>query len=396
MTSTFNVLQLHNFHRERKGGAPEVIRREAAMLGNAGHDVTLFSVDSEDHVNTSQLKQASAIIWNREVQRRLGELVDRNRPDVAHLHTPFPFMSPSVVETLHRRSIPVVMTSHSFRIPCVGTTLERNGEPCELCVGTSLRLPAVKYGCYQNSKAKSVVAAAASALAKQRHVFDGQVSLHLALTPWGKDILIRDGIPASNVSVHPNFVPEPDVEPRNDRNGFLYVGRLVPEKGVGTLVNAWNLLGGDAPALHIVGNGPMREHLENQSTSGNVTFHGSVENREALQMMAETEALIFPSLWREGIGVSWIEALAMGTPVIYSNPGNFSELLDSHNAGMAFDVGNPEALAAAVEKFGAASVTERSAMADNGRSAYRSEYSESAALSRLVSAYERVAGSPTL
>jgi len=378
------ILQLHNRHVDH-GGAVEVVHRERELLESAGHAVDTYWVESRVHLERSRLRQAAAATWNVEARREVEKRISDFAPDVLHLHTPFPFMSTSVLRAAREAKLAVVMTSHAFRIMCPKGTLERDGNPCEKCVGTTFRLGAVRHACYHGSRLDSGALALSSALQRGQGAFTELVDLHLALTSFSASILERDGIPADKIVVHPHIVPVIETA-RTTRSGYVYVGRLVPEKGVGTLIDAWHGLGSTAPELTIVGDGPDRSSLETRAPD-TVRFVGRLDSQTAMKMVARAEALLFPSEWREGLGLSWVEALGLRTPVIYSDVGNFSTLLDGYRAGLSFPTGDAAALAQVVRTFMQTNGTDRIAFGDNGRLAYERDYSSAAGLQRLINIY---------
>ena len=114
-------------------------------------------------------------------------------------------------------------------------------------------------------------------------------------------------------------------EIRRDANGpiVLFVGRLVPYKGVHVLLEA--LTGLDAVAL-IVGEGPMRARLAARASelgvAGKVRFLGSVDDNELAALYRACDVFVLPSVTRqEAFGVVQLEAMAAGKPVVSTDVG---------------------------------------------------------------------------
>ena len=134
-----------------------------------------------------------------------------------------------------------------------------------------------------------------------------------------------------------------------------YVGRLVPEKGLETLLEALAQLQEGEPArqlsLTLVGDGPSLATLQRQVThlglGGRVTFLGPMTPEEVAEQLCTFHALVLPSrttpVWREQLGRVLLEAMAAGVPVIGSDSGAIPEVIDQ--AGLLFPEGDARALA---------------------------------------------------
>lgn len=146
------------------------------------------------------------------------------------------------------------MTLHNYRLLCVNALFFREGRVCEDCLGC-LPWRGVVHGCYRDSWTASVVVAGMLAVHRALRTWD-LVDRYIALTDFARRKFLEAGLPPEKVVVKPNFV-HPDPGPGEGRGGYaLFVGRLSPEKGVGTLLKAWKRLGGKVP-LKIVGDGPI-------------------------------------------------------------------------------------------------------------------------------------------
>ncbi len=129
----------------------------------------------------------------------------------------------------------------------------------------------------------------------------------------------------------------------------LFVGRLVPEKGVGELLGAVRMWD-KRITLVIVGTGPMEKKV--QETEGkiqNLIFLGKVNNEKLPSYYSASDLAIVPSVHEEGFGRVILEALACGTPVVGANRGAIPEAMNN-SVGELIDV-TPENIKGSVENF---------------------------------------------
>ncbi|MGR9049838.1 glycosyltransferase family 4 protein [Halobacillus faecis] len=113
-----------------------------------------------------------------------------------------------------------------------------------------------------------------------------------------------------------------------------YVGRLAPEKGLGTLMNVAKALPHDINKnIHwlIVGDGPLRNHLQSVAPH-NMTFAGYQDGESLARIYASSTLFVFPSA-TETFGNVVLESLSSGTPVIAANAGGVKEILDHGKTG---------------------------------------------------------------
>ena len=123
---------------------------------------------------------------------------------------------------------------------------------------------------------------------------------------------------------------------RNDKvktTRFAFTGRLVDWKAVDLLLDAFKIVAQNRDVhLDIVGDGPMRQSLQNQAASqgisDHVTFHGWVPQKHLPDRLREADVLVLPSLYECG-GAVVLEAMACGLPVIASDWGGPADYLDS-------------------------------------------------------------------
>lgn len=319
------ILQIHNQYRQ-PGGEDAVVDAEAALLRSAGHDLRQFVMRNPP----GQLESATRLAaspWNLAAARRVRTLVESFGPDVAHVHNTWFSLSASVLAMLHKLGVPVVMTLHNYRFTCANALLFRNGAPCEICVGQH-PWNAVRFRCYRDSVASSTVAATAITVNSQLGAWVRNVDLFLALTEFARGRFIAAGLPSDRIRVKPNFVddPGPRPSPPSASSTVLYVGRISPEKGLHIALEAWASAAPPDLELAVIGDGPQRAELDHGGWP-RVRFLGRLPPEDMRRHMLEARALLFPSLWYEGLPMVILEAFAAGLPVLGSDIGSVAEVL---------------------------------------------------------------------
>lgn len=279
----------------------------------------------------------------------------------------------------------MVHTLHNYRLLCVKASLYRDGRPCEDCIGKSLRLPGIVHGCYRGSRCGSAAATASMLLHWRLGTWSYAVDRFIALSQFAHDKLVQGGLPAEKVAVKTNAL---DYDPgaREGAGGYLaFVGRFTDEKGIPTLLDCWRR-SKDLPLLRIVGSGPLeREVREAASQMKNVEWLGPLPSDRAVEVIGNAMALICPSHWYEGMPRVAVEAFAVGTPIIASRLGTFSEMIDEGRTGALFEATNGSALAASIRSYIGYPLQR---MRLHARREFQLKYSGEANVARLLEIYK--------
>lgn len=326
------VVIAHNrYSSAQPSGENTMVDTEIAQLGAAGIRVVPF-LRSSDEIGTMSLPSKALLpispIWAPSAQRDLAALLDAERPDVLHLHNPYPLLSPWVVRTAHKHGVPVVQTIHNYRHVCVAATFYRDGAICHDCVGKRVATPAITHACYRGSRAQSVIMA--TALAAHRGTWHS-VDRFIALTTGIADYLREYGIAEDRITIKPNAIDNPGEPPAGSGAGFLFVGRLSPEKGLGLLLDAWRRHpDGSLGTLRIIGDGPERPLAESAAAArADIEFLGPRDPSAVRATMRDSAVVIAPSTWHDVLPTVIIEALANARPVLGTNLGGIPYLIGS-------------------------------------------------------------------
>jgi glycosyltransferase involved in cell wall biosynthesis len=343
-----HILSIHNTYQVR-GGEDESRESEERLLREMGQWVDAYEETNQRVKTLSSMQIAARTIWSTESYNIVKQRLARSSYDIVHVQNSFPLISPSVYYAAKAAGVPVVQTLRNYRMLCPNALFFRDGGVCEDCLGKAVPLPGMLKGCYRGSRAASVMVGTMLTVHRLFKTWMNQVDLYIALTEFTRNKFIEGGFPAEKIVVKPNFVhPDPGVG--NGEGGYaLYVGRLSVEKGLDTLLEAWEKLGGRLP-LKIVGEGPLQPQVKEAIAKiPNIEILGRRSIPEVYELMGAAKVLIFPSKWYETFGRVAIEAFAKGTPVIAANIGAIAELVDPGRTGLRFVPGDAADLANKVE-----------------------------------------------
>jgi glycosyltransferase involved in cell wall biosynthesis len=388
------VVVAHNRYREAQpSGENTIVDLEVAQLTAAGVEVLPFLRSSDEIPAMSPGNKALlpfSPIYAPRAQRDLAELMEEHRPDVLHLHNPYPLISPWVVRTAHRYGVPVVHTVHNYRQVCSPGVYFRDGHICHDCRGRLVGVPAVVHRCYRGSRAQSALMA--TTLAVHRATWRS-VDRYIALTSAIADHLRDYGIPAERIVVKPNAVADPGPPPASG-SGFLFMSRLSPEKGLGLLLDAWRRHpDGSLGQLRIAGEGELRPlAVEAAATRNDVTYLGVLDRAGVQEAMRAAAVVLTPSTWHDVLPTVVIEALANGRPVLGTALGGIAYLVGADSPEPAGWVvpADPGALAAALPtaRDGA------EALSGVARSRYERMFRPEVVTGRLIEVYAELAARP--
>jgi glycosyltransferase involved in cell wall biosynthesis len=459
------IIQVHNYYQQA-GGEDGVVASELELLRGSGNEVVTYYKGNEalGVGRWALLVKASVqTLWNRKTYREFRKLLKTEKPDVVHCHNTFPLISPSIYWVCAKEGVPVVQTLHNYRLLCLNAFLFRGakkgrealgirhegndcgstgekyltpsaqcqapsptGSICEKCLTKSFKRPGIRYGCYRDSKAGSLVVALMLLFHKIIGTWSKKVTAYIALTEFQKQKMIEGGLPADKIWVKPNFIQRTedgcqrtDAEVQKvDENTLtadvralisgqtpfaLFVGRLSPEKGCDVLIRAWALfeqqssdLGSPTsenqkPVLLIVGDGPERATLEHLSLDlcplASVHFLGKQPKESVLSLMCNAQFLVLPSVWYEGFPMTIVEAFSCGTAVVASDDGGMSEIIMETKNGLKFGMGDElqltNQMAWAFKNPEKMAVMGRAARAD-----FETKYSAEVNYSKLMEIYE--------
>jgi alpha-maltose-1-phosphate synthase len=176
----------------------------------------------------------------------------------------------------------------------------------------------------------------------------------IAASSFTRRTLIENGVAEDKIVINPYgvdvaaFSPVPRPNPSRPLR-FLFLGSLIPRKGVPLLLKVWNSISPQEAELWMVGN--IHESLRPLITPARgLRLMGRIPHRELPGLLQQCDILVFPSYF-EGYGLVLLEAMAAGLPIIATDATGAPDLITSGVEGFVVGAGNEEELLASMRKF---------------------------------------------
>src|SRR5215212_7501961 len=183
----------------------------------------------------------------------------------------------------------------------------------------------------------------------------------LVITPRLHSLLLSEGVEEDRIhvippGVNPSLFEGPFEDPFSGvgKPRVVFVGRLAPQKGVSTLVEAAGLLKDPSAQVLLVGDGPERKALEKEAkrlgVGGRLHFVGFLAHDRLPAVFAHADLLVLPSLYEE-LGTVLLEAMQAGLPIVASKTGGIPDVIEDGVNGILVPSGEPEELAHAINRL---------------------------------------------
>lgn len=280
-------------------------------------------VFSAANARNNRLRTARLLLWNAQARSSMTQVLSDFRPDIVHYHSISHQLSPSVLGLF---AGPKLMTLHDYKLSAPCYTLVRDDDVCQLCVGRRIPTPAIRYQCVSGSTAGSALCVAEDVIHARR--FRRHIDRFIVPSQFARDVAIRGGLSEDRLSVVPWGVTSPrSVSPCTSRIAF-YGGRFHRTKGIQLLLDAWQSLPANhGCTLRIAGEGELEGAVRNAAAvDPSVQYVGMLPSEDVIKEIQAAAVVIMPSLAPETMGLSALEALMTGTPVISSGRGALEDL----------------------------------------------------------------------
>jgi len=401
------ILMINNYFKPF-GGAEEVMYQEAKLLVQHGHHVSFFASKTEeyyddsyrykdDFVSYEKLKwnnihsKVVSSLYNLESKSRLEKILIATTPDVVHIHFVNNIITTSILDTIKKYNIPVVMTIHGAYFVCPsGNLLKGGSQNCdqEHCVSGN-PLYALKYDC-----CGSIALGAFRSIQyiMNSHQYLNKTDHLLAVSHAVKSLALKRGVDPEKLSVLHNFIPDINSCQEvtiSEENYFLFVGRMIKDKGCEVIIKA--LQDVPDPKIIMIGDGPHLEGFkllaEELNVINRMNFLGYIDNSLLESYYRKSLAVIVPSICFEAFPLTALESMHYKKPVIASNIGGLPELVDHLQTGLIFKPGSSKELSTALNKI----LMDPESAAEMGLKGYNSshiKFSRALHYEKLINVYD--------
>lgn len=351
-----------------KGGSERTFFETAGLLKNHGHEVQFFSMHHPQNIDSqysqfflsavdfkrsqnllNKLKSAGRMLYSCQAKKQLENLIRQEKPDIAHLHNIYHQISPSILHTLKKFHIPVVMTLHDYKLLCPVYTMFYKSRVCETCLGQNFYHCFFKK-CCDSSYLSSILTTFEMYL--HHYILNIYDLVDAFICP---SIFLKEKIVGSTAYKEiyhlPNCIQADSILPSYtwEEKSLVYVGRLSHEKGLSTLLAAVKDLN---IRVKIIGDGPIKEELikkTSQEEIHNIEFLGYLPRQPLLAEIRKAMFVVLPSEWYENNPFAILEAFALGKPVIASHIGGIPELVQNEKTGFTFSPGSADDLRSKIQ-----------------------------------------------
>jgi glycosyltransferase involved in cell wall biosynthesis len=377
-----------NQHADFSGGAEHYIYNTVNLLREYGvRSTLLYDVAGEISPRFTQAFAGAHPLVD--ARRQLDEIA----PDLIYAHR---VEGVAAVEQLLESSIPVLRFFHDHKLFCLRehkyTTLghqtctKQTGLGCYACLGFVERS-----GDWPGVKLHGLGGLRAEQEANKRFAGFAVGSSYMA------EHVASHGFDAERVHALPLYARRPDdtPEPAKHANQLVFAGSLVRGKGLDTLLLALARVA-QPVRLIVAGDGRQgetyRAMVDQLNLADRVEFVGRLPSDELTHLVRGSTALVVPSRSPETFGLSGLEALSWGVPVIATDVGGMGEWLRNEETGLATPAGDDGALAAAIERLlSDDELVER--LGGRGRELYFERFTPEQHVERLIDVFESIVSS---
>lgn len=363
---------LVNYRYFISGGPEKYMFNIKKMLEDNGHEVIPFSIHSNKNVETKyskyfvepigsrnatyfdEVKKTPKSIWQMltrsvysvEVENAIKKEIRDVKPDLVYIIHFVNKLSPSVICGAKKMGIPVVLRLSDYFLLCPRFDFMYNKKPCEDCL-TKGYMSCIKKKCVKGSLFASVIRVFSMKVHSIMKIYRN-VDAFITPSEFLRKKLIENGFEEKKIVCIPTFTASKSEIGEQKIGGYgLYFGRITEEKGVDTVVKAYEMM--PNREVKIMGDDTTEEAVKlknyiKQKNIKNIEFVGFKSGEELEKIIKDARFVLIPSIWYDNLPNTALEAFQYSKPVIASNIGSLPELVIDGVNGYLFEPSNVKEL----------------------------------------------------
>ncbi|WP_291135893.1 glycosyltransferase family 4 protein [Flavobacterium sp. UBA7663] len=334
------ILIINNFNSENRLGGVENYLHELIQYSEKNNSNYIFKWFGKDKIKTNWVEK----FYHKTITQEIIREIESFQPNVIHCFSIGAPVTPHFMEFAKSKGIPIVFSFRDYYYICPKNYMlndknevlhkHENALECILHHQPKRNILFDTLLYLKQSHHKSII---------KKHI-DYFLTPSENLTQFVSNHFKKEGKTLANP-----ILIEQNQNSNSEGNYILFVGRLVPEKGILTLLKAFQNISKQFPneKLWIVGDGNQIEELQNFTKNNNlqnVLFLGNKSREELQEIYANSKFSVIPSEYLEAYGNVILESFAFGKTVITSNLIGIKEEIEQNNVGLTYSFKNQKAL----------------------------------------------------
>ena len=334
------ILIINNFNSENRLGGVEHYLHELIQYAEKNNSDYIFKWFGKDKIKTNWVEK----FYHKTITQEIIREIESFQPDVIHCFSIGAPVTPHFMEFAKSKGIPIVFSFRDYYYICPKNYMLNDKNEVLHKHESALE-------CILHHQPKRNILFDTLLYLKQSHhksIIKKHIDYFLTpsenLTQFVSNHFQKEGKTLANP-----ILIEQNQNSNSEGKYILFVGRLVPEKGVLTLLKAFQNISKQFPEeqLWIVGDGNQRKELQNFTENNNlqnVSFLGNKSREELQEIYANSKFSVVPSEYLEAYGNVILESLAFGKTVITSDLVGIKNEIKQYNVGLTYSFKNQEAL----------------------------------------------------
>lgn len=334
------ILIINNFNSENRIGGVEHYLHELIQYAEKNNSNFTFKWFGKDKIKTNWVEK----FYHKTITQEIIQEIESFQPDIIHCYSIGAPITPHFMEFAKSKGIPIVYSFRDYYYICPKNYMLNDKNEVIHKHESALE-------CILHHQPKRNILFDTLLYLKQSHhksIIKKHVDYFLTPSENLTQFISKHFQKEEKTLPNPILI-EQNQNSKTEGNYILFVGRLVPEKGVLTLLKAFQNITKQFPdeQLWIVGEGYQLEELQNFTENNklqNVSFLGNKSREELQEIYANSKFSVVPSEYLEAYGNVILESFAFGKTVITSDLVGIKNEIEQNHVGLTYSFKNQKAL----------------------------------------------------